>query len=97
MSHLTIILLIVGAFALIFGTVKAAKAYLENRIEETALFRRYYLPEHDRDFLRESSWCDSENPNVRRFRIDAFTGSDLDVTEQYSNASEKSWRNSDRD
>jgi len=44
MSHLAIILLIVGAFAFILGTVKAVRAYLENRSEELAPFRNYFGP-----------------------------------------------------
>ena len=61
MSHLTIVLLIVGAFVLILGMITAVRAYLENRRQETAPFRDYFGPEYDRDLLRQSSWCDDEN------------------------------------
>jgi hypothetical protein len=97
MSHLTIVLLIVGAFVLILGTVKAVRAYLENRGEEMAPFRNYFGPEHDRDLLRQSSWCDDENLYDRRTRIDAFNIRDRGATERYSGGSGTTWRNRDRD
>lgn len=72
MSHLTIILLIVGAFAFILGTVKAVSAYLENRSEEIAPFRNYFGPEYDRDLLRQSSWCDDGDLYDGRTRVEVF-------------------------
>lgn len=69
MSHFAIVLLIVGAFALIIGTVMAVRAYLENRGEEMAPFRNYFGPEYDRDLLRQSSWCDNENSYDRQSRF----------------------------
>ena len=97
MSHLAIVLLIVGAFALILSTVMAVRAYLENRGEEMAPFRNYFGPEYDRDLLRQSSWCDDENPYNRRTRIDAFNVRDRGATERYSSGSGTTWRNRDRD
>jgi hypothetical protein len=97
MSHLTIVLLIAGAFAFILGTVKAVSAYLENRSEETAPFRNYFGPEYDRDLLRQSSWSDDENLYDRRTRSDAFNTRDRGATERYSSGSGTTSRNSDRD
>jgi hypothetical protein len=97
MSHLAIVLLIVGAFALILGTVKAIRAYLENRGEEMAPFRHYFGPEYDRDLLRQSSWCDNESIYDRRTRFDAFNVRDRDATERYSSGRGTTWRNRDRD
>ena len=97
MSHLAFVLLIVGAFALILGTVVAVRAYLENRGEEMAPFRNYFGPEYDRDMLRQSSWCDDENLNDRRTRIDAFNIRDRAAIERYSNGSGATWSNRERD
>ena len=97
MSHLAIVLLSVGAFALILGTVKAIRAYLENRGEEIASFLDYFGPEYHRDLLRQSSWCDNESLYDRRTRIDAFNVRDRGATERYSSGSGTTWRNRDRD
>jgi hypothetical protein len=95
MSHLAIVLLVVGAFVYILGTVKAVRAYLENRGEEMAPFRNYFGPEYDRDLLRQSSWCDDESLKDGRTRVSAF--SDRNATERYSSGSSTAWRNRDRD
>ena len=87
LSHLTVAMLLVGAFVLIFGTGVAARAYLKNRAEEIAPFCNYFGPEYDRDLLRQSSWSDDENPYNRRTRIDAFNVRDRDATERYSSGS----------
>jgi len=97
MSHLAIVLLTVGAFALILGTVKAVRAYLENRGEEMAPFRNYFGPEYDRDLLRQSSWCDNENPYGRQSRFNAFNVRDRGVIGRHSTGSGTGWRNRDRD
>ena len=97
MSHLTIVLLIAGAFPLIFGTVKAVSAYLENRSEEMAPFRNYFGPEYDRDLLRQSSWCDGDNLYDQRNRINAVSIRDRAATERHSSGSGTYWRNRDRD
>jgi hypothetical protein len=97
MSHLAIVLLILGAFVLILGTVKAVRAYLENRGEEMAPFRNYFGPEYDRDLLRQSSWCDNENPYDRQTRSSAFNVRDQGATERHSSGSGSTWRNRDRD
>jgi hypothetical protein len=97
MSHLTIVLLIAGAFAFILGTMKAVSAYLENRGEEIAPFRNYFGPEYDRDLLRQSSWCDDDNLYDRSARIDAFNTRDRVVTERHSSGNGTTWRNRDRD
>ena len=96
MSHLTIVLLIVGAFVLILGTVKAVRAYRVNRCEEMARFRHYFGPEYERDLLRQSSWCDDENLYDRRTRFDAANVRDLGATESYSTGSGTTWRNRHR-
>jgi hypothetical protein len=97
MSHLTLVLLIVGAFALILGTVMAVRAYLENRGEEMAPFRNYFGPEYDRDLLRQSSWCDDGNLYDRRTRMNAFNTRERGATERYSTGSGTTWRNRNRD
>jgi len=97
MSHLAIVLLIVGAFALILGTVKAVRAYLENRGEEMAPFRNYFGPEYDRDLLRQSSWCDNENPYDRQTRLNTFNVRARGTTERYSSGRDTAWRNRDQD
>ena len=97
MSHLAIVLLILGAFVLILGTVKAVRAYLENRGEEMAPFRNYFGPEYDRDLLRQSSWCDNENPYDRQIRLNAFSVRQRGASERYSSGSGSTWRNRDRD
>jgi len=97
MSHLTLVLLIVGAFVLILGTVMAVRAYLENRGEEMAPFRNYFGPEYDRDLLRQSSWCDNESPYDRRTRFNAFKVRDRGATERYSIGNATTWRNRGRD
>ena len=93
MSHLTIVLLIAGAFAFILGTMKAVSAYLENRGEEIAPFRNYFGPEYDRDLLRQSSWCDNDNPSDRLTRSDAFNTSDRQASERHPIGSGTIWRN----
>jgi hypothetical protein len=90
------VLLIVGAFVLILGTVMAVKAYLENRAEK-APFRNYYLPEHDRELLRLSSWSDDENQFDRQTRFEAFNTRDRGGNERYSNGGGTTWRNRDQD
>jgi hypothetical protein len=97
MSHLAIVLLIVGAFALILGTVIAVRAHLENRGEEMATFRRYFGPEYDRDLLRQSSWSDNENPYDRQARLNDFNARERGTTERYSSSKGTIWRNRDRD
>ena len=97
MSHLAIVLLIVGAFALILGTVMAVRAYLENRGEEMAPFRHHFGAEFDRDLLRQSSWCDDENLYDRRTRMNAFNARDRGATERYLSGGGTAWRNRDRD
>ncbi len=97
MSHLAIVLLTVGAFALILGTVKAVGAYLENRGEEMAPFRNYFESEYDRDLLRQSSWCDNENPYDRQNRSSVFNVRDRSATGGHSSNSGTTWRNRDRD
>jgi hypothetical protein len=98
MSHLTIILLIVGAVAFILSTVKAVSAYLKNRGEEIAPFRNYFGPEYDRDLLRQSSWCDGDNnPYDRCTRVDAIDTRDRAATEQHSSGSGATLRNRERD
>jgi hypothetical protein len=96
MFYLAIVLLIVGAFALILGTVMAVRAYLENRGEEMAPFRNYFGPDYNRDLLLQSSSCDDENLKDRT-RIDTFNVRDRDAVEQYLSLSGKAWRNRDRD
>ena len=97
MSHLTVVLLIVGAFAFILSTVKAVGAYLDNRGEEIAPFRNYFGSEYDRDLLQQSSWCDDDNIYDWRTRIDAFNTRDRAATERYSIGSGTTSRNRDRD
>jgi hypothetical protein len=97
MPQLPIVLVIVGAFALILGTVLAVKAYLENRGEEMAPFRNYFGPEYDRDLLRQSSWCDNENPYDRQTHSNAFHVRDRGATGRHSSGSGSTWRNRDRD
>ena len=96
MSHLAMVLLIMGAFVLILGTVMAVRAYLENR-EEMAPFRNYFGPEYDRDLLRQSSWCDNENPYDRQTRSNAFNVRDRGASGRHSSGSGSTWRNRDRD
>jgi hypothetical protein len=97
MSHLAIVLLIVGAFALILGTVMAVRAYLENRGEEMAPFRHHFGAEYDRDLLRQSSWCDNESPYDRHSRFSAFKIREGGATGRHSSGSGTTWRNRDRD
>jgi hypothetical protein len=97
MSHLAIVLLTVGAFVLILGTVKAVRAYLENRGEEMAPFRNYFGPEYGRDLLRQSSWCDNENPYDRQTRLNALDIRERGTTERYSSGRGTTWRNRGRD
>jgi hypothetical protein len=82
MSHLAIVLVIVGAFILILGTVMADRAYLKNRGEAIEPFRDYFGPEYDRDLLRQSSWSDNENLYDRGTYSDAFNISDSGATER---------------
>ena len=97
MPHLAIVLLTVGAFALILGAIRAVRAYFENRGEEMAPFRNYFGPEYDRDLLRQSSWCDSENPYDRQTRLNALNIRERGATERYSSGRGTTWRNRDRD
>jgi hypothetical protein len=97
MSHLAIVLSIVGAFVLILGTIKVVRTYLEDRGEEMAPFRNYFGPEHERDLLRQSSWSDDENLDARRTRVDASNDRDRGATERHSTGSGMAWRNRDRD
>jgi hypothetical protein len=96
MSHLAIVLLIVGALALILGTVMAVRAYLENRSEEMAPFRNYFGPEHDRDLVRQGSWCDDKSPHDRQTGLDAFNVRERGTAERYASHGDASWRNRDR-
>lgn len=57
MSHLALVLLIVGTFVLILWIVRSVRAYLEDRDEKIAPFRNYYGYKYDRDLLGQSSWC----------------------------------------
>jgi hypothetical protein len=97
MSHLAIVLLVVGAFALIPGTVMAVRAYLENRGEKMAPFRNYFGPGYDRDLLRQSSWCDNENQYDRQTRLNAFNIRERGSIERYSSGSSTTWQNRDPD
>src|SRR5580704_4998026 len=84
MSHLAFVLLIVGAFALILGTVVAVRAYLQNRGEEMAPFRNYFGPGYERDLLRQSSWCDNENQYDRQTNLNTFDIREGGNTGRYS-------------
>jgi hypothetical protein len=97
MSHFTIALLIVGAFALVLGAVKAARAYLKNRSEEMAPFRHYFGSEYDRDLLRQSSWCDDESSSELRTRFDAINVRDRGAAERYSSGRDTTRRKRDLD
>ncbi len=89
MPHLTLVLMIVGAFVLALGVFIDVKAHLENRSEERAPFRYYFGTEDDRDLLRQTfsydgdNPRDSENPSVRRARLDAFSAGHCGATERY--------------
>lgn len=97
MSHLTLVLMIVGAFVVVFGIVIDVRAHIENRAEELAPFRNYFGAEYDRDLLRQSSWSDGESTSDRRTRSDAFNVSDCGAAERYSRGSGSVRRNRDRD
>ena len=97
MSHLAIVLLILGAFALVLGTIKAVRAYLENRGEEMAPFRNYFGPEYDRDLLRQSSWCDDENPYDHQTRLNAFNVRERSITGRHSSGRITTWQNRGQD
>lgn len=97
MSHLTIVLLMVGAIAFILGAVKAVRSYLENRGEEIAPFRNYFGPEYDRDLLRQSSWCDDGNLDDRRARMDASKARSQAAAKRHSSGSGTTGRNRERD
>ena len=97
MSHLALVLLIVGAFALLFGVVMAVRAYLQNRGEEMAPFRNYFGPGYERDLLRQSSWCDNENQYDRQTHVNAFDTRERGATERYSSGWDATWRNRGRD
>jgi hypothetical protein len=84
MSHLAIILLVVGAFVLVPGMIMAVRTHLENRAEELAPFRNYFGAEYDRDLLRQSSWCDGEYASDRRNRFDAVNVGDSGATARFS-------------
>ena len=97
MSHLTLVLMIVGAFVLVLGIVIDVRAHLENRAEELAPFRNYFGAEYDRDLLRQSSWSDGENPSDRRTRSEDFNAGDCGATDRYSRDSGTIWRNRDQE
>jgi hypothetical protein len=97
MSHLTLVLMIVGAFVLVLGIVIDVRAHLENRAEELAPFRNYFGAEYDRDLLRQSSWSDGENPSGRRSRYEDFNVSDCGATDPYSRGGGSVQRNRDED
>jgi hypothetical protein len=89
--------MIVGAIVFIFGAVAAVRAHLQNRDEEMAPFWHYFGAEYDRDLLRQSSWCDCENPSDPRTRFDIFNVIDCGASERYSRGSGTIRRNRDRD
>ena len=93
MSHLTIVLLIAGAFVLILGMITAVRAHLKNRAEKLAPFRHYFGPEYYRDLLRQSSWCDDENLYDRQTRYNAFNVRNPGADERYSRSSGTTRRN----
>jgi len=97
MSHLTLVLMIVGAFVLVLGIVIDVRAHLENRAEELAPFRNYFGAEYDRDLLRQSSWSDGENFSGRRSRYEDFNVSDCGATDPYSRGGGSVQRNRDED
>ena len=96
MSHLTLVLMIVGVFVLVVGIFMDVRAHLENRGEELAPFRNYFGAEYDRDLQRQSSWSDGENPSDRRTRFEAFNVGDCGATGRYSRGSSTIRRNRDR-
>jgi len=95
MSHLMIVLFIVGAFALILATVKAVRAYFEKQRELAAPFRNYFGSKYDRDLIRQSSWSDDENLYGFRTRY-AVIIRDQDATERYSSGGGRTWGNRGR-
>jgi len=96
MSHLTLVLLIVGAFVFVLGMFMDVRAHFENRAAELAPFRNYFGAEYDRDLLRQSSWSDGENPSDRRTRFEAFNVGDCGASERYSRGSGTIRRTHDR-
>jgi len=77
MSHLAIVLLTVGAFVLILGTIRAVRAYLENRSEEMAPFRNYFGAEYDRaQPCRPGAAGGCERDRDRRRSRDDYGGAD---------------------
>lgn len=102
MPHLTLVLMIVGAFFIALGMFIDLKAHLENRSEEMAPFRYYVGTEDDRDLLRQSSWYDGENPcgsenssDDRRTRFSAFSAGQCGATDRYSRGAGAFRRNRD--
>jgi hypothetical protein len=61
MSHLTLVLMIVGVLVLALGIFIDVKAHLGNPNEKMAPFRYYCGTEDDRDLLRQSLRYDSRN------------------------------------
>jgi hypothetical protein len=86
MPHLTLVLMIVGAFVIALGMFIDVKAHLGNRSEEMAPFRYYFGTEDDRDLLRQRSWYDCENHSESRTRFEAFSAGHSGATERYSRA-----------
>ena len=72
MFHLTNALLIVGALVLIFTIVMAVRGFLENRREEAAPFRNYFGSAYEREFLRHSSYSETEDLLADRHSRFAF-------------------------
>ena len=97
MLLLTIVLVIMGAFVLLLGTVMAVGAHIKNRDEAKAPFRDYFGPEYDRDLLRQSSWCEDEKLYDRHTTVDAFNARDRSATERYSRSSGTVWWSRNRD
>jgi hypothetical protein len=96
-SHLTLVLMVVGAFVLVLGIVIDVRAHLENRAEELAPFRNYFGAEYDRNLQRQSSWSDDENLSDRRTRYEDFKVGDCGASERYSRGSGSVRQNRDQD
>ncbi len=94
MSHLTVVQLIAGAFALILGTVMAIRSFLKNSGEEMAAFRDYFGAEYHRGLLQQSAWCDDENLYDRWPRY-AFNILEQGVTKRRQRGGHLSRRNRD--
>lgn len=82
MSHLTYELLIVVAFVLIFSIVITVTAFLGNRREDAAPFHNYFGSAYDREFLRHSSFSETENWLADRHSRFAFRLRDPRVNER---------------